>query len=345
MLFGGIHLMREEEVVSLVKKNYKIDVFSAEKIKNVYKLQSSAGEYCLKVVHYEYGHFLFILEAIKHLINKGFINVPKIISTISGKEYINFDNYYAYVTKWVTDNRECNYDNPIDIIFATSTLAKLHKKSEDFIVTKAMNPRNYWFKWTENFSTRKNEILDFQNRINHKEIKTEFDCKYMELIPKEVRRAEMAVEHLKSTKYIEKMKEEMKKNGYCHHDYAHHNVLIGKNCEVTIIDFDYCILDTHLHDVASLLIRKMKNGKWDLYNAEYILDVYNSIYKIESSDIPILSAFMEFPQDFWQLGIQYYLEKQPWEEQFFINKLNKIALDINGKQEFIEIFRRLKFRG
>lgn len=122
-------------------------------------------------------------------------------------------------------------------------------------------------------------------------------------------------------------------------------MLIGENNEVGIIDFDYCILDTHLHDLASLLIRKMKNGKWDVNNALFILDVYNSVYSIQIQDIPIMAAFMEFPQDFWQVGIQYYWEQQPWEEQFFINKLSKIALDGEEKQEFINEFRTLKYRG
>lgn len=49
---------------------------------------------------------------------------------------------------------------------------------------------------------------------------------------------------------------------FCHHDYANHNILIDSENQIYIIDFDYCMLDTKLHDLASILIRvmKMANG-------------------------------------------------------------------------------------
>lgn len=344
MFNGGISLLKTEQVLDFVNNKYSINAYSAEKIKNVYKLKSDNENYCLKIVHYEIGHFLFILEAIKHLNDNNFKNVPGPIKTTKGKEYVEFESYYAYLTAWV-DARECNYDNPFDVILAASALADLHKKSENFQVMKYMSPRIYWLRWVEIFNTRKNEILDFQNRIWNKENKTDFDDKYLSMINSQISKAEKAVTHLVSTEYYKKMLFELQKKGFCHHDYAHHNVLIGRDNEISIIDFDYCILDTHLHDLASLLIRKMKNGKWDTNTTLFILDVYNAIYTLEAEDIPIMAAFIEFPQDFWQVGIQYYWEQQSWGEEFFMNKLNKIASDSEEKQEFIERFRILKYRG
>lgn len=336
--------MQIEAIMKLVMDNYEINIDKATKIKNVYKLEGESQKYCLKIVHYEYGHFLFILEAMKHLIDRGFNNVLKIIKNREGKEYIKVGKNYAYLTKWAVA-RECNYDNPLDIILASSILASLHKKSEGFVVTEEMHPRYNWLKWSKVFTTRIDEILDFDNKIQNKDNKTEFDYKYKNMIDREINRANKSIANLNKTDYFFKMKREMKKNGYCHHDFAHHNVLIDKDQDVIIIDFDYCILDTHLHDLSSLLIRKMKNGKWDMDNATYILDAYNSIYPIEKSDIPVMAAFMEFPQDFWQVGIQYYWEKQSWGEEFFLNKLKKIELDIDERQEFLEKFRNLHYGG
>lgn len=105
---------------------------------------------------------------------------------------------------------------------------------------------------------------------------------------------------------------------FCHHDYANHNILIDSENQIYIIDFDYCMLDTKLHDLASILIRVMKNGKWDLKSAELILNSYRKESYIDKESIPIIAAFMEFPQDYWQIGIQHYWEKQPWSEEFFL---------------------------
>lgn len=167
----------------------------------------------------------------------------------------------------------------------------------------------------------------------------------MEHMEEELLRCDQALQHLGESNYYIKMTKEMRGRGFCHHDFAHHNVLIGADNKVTIIDFDYTILDTHLHDLASLLIRRMKNGKWDLENAKFILDAYDSVYRVEGDDIPIMAAFMEFPQDYWQVGIQYYWEQQPWGEEFFLKKLTRIIEDKEEKQEFINEFKVFNYKG
>jgi len=158
----------------------------------------------------------------------------------------------------------------------------------------------------------------------------------------ELNRADKAIENLIKSDYIEKIHEDILRSGFCHHDYAHHNVLIEGNGRINIIDFDYCILDTNLHDLSSLLLRAMKNGKWDMEDAIKIIDSYSTIKMVSKRDIPIMAAFMEYPQDYWQVGIQYYWEEQPWGEDFFIKKLKKTIEDREEKQEFIEDFRNIK---
>jgi hypothetical protein len=89
----------------------------------------------------------------------------------------------------------------------------------------------------------------------------------------------------------------------------------------------------------------MKNGKWDIENAQQILDIYDSLYSLKSDDIPVMAAFMEFPQDYWQVGIQYYWEEQPWGEEFFLKKLSRTLEDSEEKQEFVNEFRTFSYKG
>jgi CotS family spore coat protein len=332
------------EIKKLVQESYGFEILDIEKIKNVYKIKTFDNCLCLKVIRYNFNHFFFIVSAIKHLQNNGFERIPKFIKTVGNKEYIAFDNYFAYLTPWV-NARICNYDNPLDLELAAAKLAELHKKSIGFEVDNRMQPRVGWFKWIDTFITRRDEILSFKTKIQIKEQKSEFDHLYLNMMEEELERAEMCVDNLCNSNYIAKMEKEILLKGFCHHDYAHHNVLIGDNGNVDIIDFDYSILDTHLHDLSSLLLRTMKHGKWDMDTAKYIMDVYNSIMPIDILDIPIMAAFMEFPQDYWQLGIQYYLENQPWEEEFFLKKLKKTYEDRDEKQEFVEEFREYIYKG
>lgn len=334
--------MRFDYVKRIVEEKYNIPVEDVEKVKNVYRVSSYGNVYSLKVIKYNLKHFFFIISAMIHLQNNNFNRIIPFIKTVDEKIYIDFYDKFAYLTPWV-DGRCANYDNLADIVLATETLANLHLCSKNFIITKEMMPRVGWFKWINTFRTRKNEILDFKDKINKKDTVSEFDDIYLSVMDEELERASRALDNLLASDYISVMEKQVALRGFCHHDYAHHNVLIDKNNCVSIIDFDYCILDTHLHDLSSLIIRKMKNGKWNLKDAEFIVELYSALNTISDNEISIMAAFMEFPQAYWQIGIQYYWEKQPYGEEVFVNKLRKIIDDRADRQEFIDNFRYFRF--
>lgn len=326
------------KIKKYIEGNYKIAVNTVEKVKNSYKIVGTDDEgYCLKIVKYEFSHFYFIYSAIKHLQKNGFSDIPEFIADKYGREYGKLDNKYVYLTKWIP-SRVSNYDNLIELSLVAEELAKLHKRSRGFIINNKMKPRIGWFSWEKVFDTRKNEMLDFKDRISRKFYKSDFDLLYLENIEKEINRAEKSIDGLKKNNYFKVMEKEVFKGGFCHHDYAHHNILVDKCGKLNIIDFDYCILDSHIHDLASLLIRSMKDGKWDSRKADFILNSYEKEVEVENYEIPIIREFIRFPQAFWQIGIQAYWEMQPWGEEFFINKLKKYLCDCNEREDFIESY-------
>ena len=73
------------------------------------------------------------------------------------------------------------------------------------------------------------------------------------------------------------------------------------------------------------------------------MDEYNATNSIYKSDIDVMAAFMEFPQEYWQTGIQYYWEKKDWGEEFFLKKLEKINEDRMDRQIFIEKLRKINY--
>ncbi len=333
--------METEEIIKVVEDNYNINATVVEERKNIIKIKDKNKCYCLKIIKYNFGHFLFILEAINHLIRNDFQFISQFIKTKDNKQYIKLNNSYAYLIPWI-EGRHSNYNNEKELRAVTEKLADFHIKSRNFQIESNFNPRIAWFKWIETFETRKNEILDFKRRINEKSNKSEFDYLYLSIMEKEIKRANNSIEKLKKSNYMKSMEKEFRFKGFCHHDMANHNVLIKENGEIYFIDFDYCILDTHLHDVSSLLIRNMKYGNWDVKKAAEIMSWYNFIYPFNEEDIEIMVAFIEFPQDYWQRGIQYYWEKKPWGEEFFINKLTKYINDIERRGKFIDEFGHKK---
>lgn len=327
------------KIKDYIESNYSLNVEKIEKVKNSYKIITKNGGYCLKVINYEFSHFYFILSAMKHLQKHKFKNIPKFILNKENKEYGRLNDKYVYLTEWIP-SRVSNYDNPIELSSISTKLGELHQCSKNFMLNDKMKPRIGWFLWEKVFSTRKDEIFDFKKRINQKSYKSDFDSLYLENINAEIERAQKSISGLRKNNYFEAMQKEVFKCGFCHHDYAHHNILVDDDGNFNIIDFDYCILDSHLHDLSSLLIRSMKDGRWEENKANLILESYERTYEIKDYEFPLMREFIRFPQCFWQLGIQVYWEQQPWGEEFFINKLQKYLNDIKYREEFVNIYFR-----
>ncbi|MDQ0148847.1 CotS family spore coat protein [Eubacterium multiforme] len=329
--------MNLNEIKKIVEEEYCINIKSIEKIKNVYKINGNDG-YCLKVVKYNFSHFYFILSSILHLRNKGYLNVLDIIKNKNNKYYVKLDfEVYGYLTKWI-DSRKSDYDNLEELKKIAEELSRLHVYSRDFTITKNMNPRIYWFSWINVFKTRKREIIDFANRISQKAKKSEFDNIFLNNLYSELDRANRSIEGLKNSEYINIMKKHMIKREFCHHDFADHNVLIDKNNHINIIDFDYCILDSHLHDLSSLFIRSMKNHRWSIKKGNEILNSYSKNIEITKDELIVMREFIRFPQSFWQIGLQVYWEQQPWKKEIFLDRITKYLEDREEREEFINNF-------
>ena len=333
-----MEIEKELELKNYLSEKYGMSILNILPVKNVIKLSTSEGDKCLKRVRYGKGNFLFILSAMKHLQDRGFNGIIPFIPTISGEMYITLESGFGFLTDWIP-SRECDYSNPIELKMAARTLAKLHKASENYIEAEGAIPRIEWGKWAQKFIGRIQEMHKFKEIINNKSSLTYFDCMYLDNLDYYISQGYIAVNHLKESRYLELSQREMKKKSFCHHDYAHHNVLISDDFNVYIIDFDYCICDTRIHDLASLIIRNMRHGNWNTEKAQYIIECYLSEGYLEKDEIPVMSGFIEFPQDFWQVGLQYYIEKQKWDESQFNKRLDNVIKDRSDRQQFIDEFK------
>lgn len=330
--------LEPSELKNYLSLKYDIDIQYITPVKNAVRITTSQGDKCLKRVKCGKGHFLFILSAMKHLLENGFDGVIPFINTKYGEQYVELDDGFGFLVDWISA-RECNYSNPIELKMASDALARLHKASQNFEPMEGAEPRIGWGLWIEKFSKRIEEMLFFMDIIKSKDVLTHFDSMYIENLDYYLNQAAASIEHLKQAKYMELSMIESKKRSFCHHDYAHHNVLIGDDLKVYVIDFDYCICDTRIHDLASLIIRNMRHGNWNMEKAQDIINWYSNTGSVEKDEMPVMNAFMEFPQDFWQVGLQYYVEKQPWEEGNFDKRLNNVIKDRIDRQQFLDEFK------
>lgn len=324
-----------ESIKEIVESNYNFKVNDVKQIKNAYKISTNEGNKCLKFSKYDLGQYKFIMESIGYLIKNGYESVLPPYITKSGENFIKLPWGYGYLCDWI-DSREADFKNPVELKMCVDALSNLHYLSRGFTAPKESRGRNYYGKWLKRFKKRCDELLYFKALIKSKDNITEFDKCYLKYFDIHYKQALKTISDIEGSKYFEIMEEHKKLSSICHHDSANHNFLITKDLNIYLIDFDYCILDTHIHDLASIIIRNMKYGHWSMYTMEFILEIYTNKIPINEDERYLIFCFMEFPQDFWQIGLQYYVEKQSWGEDFFLKKLHRIVEDCRDRMEFIK---------
>lgn len=326
--------------IKLIEEAYGIKVRDIQSIKNVLRVETDCGVKCIKRAHMSPGFFLFIYSAVNHLKEKGYEGVIPYSTAVDGRICIPDDKHIYYMVDWI-EARECRFKKEEDLKKAIKAAAELHRSSVGYVPPEGAKPRIFYNKWVEKCDKKSMELVEFGKAIEDKEYTDDFDEIFASHLPYYLQQSENSASMIVESPYEEISEKSMQLGEFCHHDMANHNFLISEEGSIYLIDFDYCIMDTRLHDITSLVIRNMRYGVWDIKKAYFILNEYDRTYSIEPEELKVIKALITFPQDFWQVGLQYYTEKQPWTMDYFLMRLNRIVNDREIRDKFFKEFYEL----
>ncbi len=308
-------------------------------VRSVYRLVTDKGFYCLKKLRFSHEEMTFISEAVSHLKDNGFRNVLDMVVQKGGGRFVVFNGSSYFLTQWI-DGRECDFMNPLDLECAIDVLSDLHKASENFHPTVMPENRDYLGKWPDCFRKRIIEMQQMKEQAAAKPRKNEIDRIYLNYVDACIGDAEDALYMLLQSDYDQLVEQARTAGGFIHHDYAHHNILHSFDGRTFVVDFDYCIRDIRIHDIGSLILRNMKKCCWDIDKAMYIIDSYNRKNPISHMELETMVPFFLFPQDFWMVSRQYYIENKDWEEEDYLDKMNTKSEYTYMRKSFIDSFKK-----
>ena len=329
-----------KNAVAEILSFYGLNVIEAGQIRKIIWIRTEQGVKCLKKSRLSPRELLFIHDVKEYLAQKGFKNTDRFILTGEQLPFVVYNGSPYTLTNWVT-SREADYNLPDELILVIRTLTDLHRISEGFYSKYTPPERHLWDRWLQRYSCRLSELDKFYNIISGNKRKSEFDQKYLRHFNYFYRQGETFLKLLAHSPYDKIAEEGLRKRNVCHHDFSCRNLLITPANHIYLIDFDYCICDIRLHDLGSLIIRNMKTNKWDLELARFILKYYHALYPLSRDEFEVLWIFLIWPQDYWQVGLQYYEEKQPWPKKKFLKLINKKIEDIKPREEFLRRFPEL----
>lgn len=257
--------------------------------------------------------------------------LPKVFRPRSGRPYLWLHgNRYLFTE--LLDGKEADYRRAEDLHAAIAAMRRFHDCGRRLIVD---NP-NRWM------TIRINLEQIWRVRIGEMEAcrsmairsRTPWSKQYLKLFHHYCQQAHRAICELWNSTF-----EPMET--ICYHDWAFHNVLIrGK--EARLVDFDYIIVDHPVHDKTNLIGRYLRLFQWSADALLRALWNFDRFYGWRRGELRLLRTYLTFPYDFWILGRQYFIERQPWSRSYYQEQWDRKIAPYGARERILELLSEIE---
>ncbi|PRR83180.1 CotS family spore coat protein [Clostridium vincentii] len=327
-------MMREFEIER--QFDIKIEVLKANK--GVYYLKTNKGERCLKKINYGPQKLLFVYGAKEHLIKNGFDRVDRYFLNTEGEPYALVNEDLYTLSEWL-EGRECDFHNIEEVKIAAKTLAIMHEASKGYDPPDNSKLKTDLGRWTHLMAKRIKSLDKMRDMIRKKSVKSDFDMIYLTSMEFYKDIGKKALTTLEGSNYYELCAAADQEKSFCHHDYTYHNIVLNKNNDVHVIDFDYCKREVRTFDISNFMIKVLKRVDWNMDFAKAIVQSYNSVSILSNEEMEVLYAYLQFPQRYWRLANRYYYNEVNWGQGTFATKLQGM---INEQEKFLKLLGDFK---
>jgi len=329
-------LLKEENVKEHILPYYglynanvtQIKFKDTEKQRAVYKIETVKNTFCLKKVYYDKNQLLFVYSAIEWLYRYG-INVPRILPTLKGGRFAEKDNVLFILTDWI-EGEKCNYDDIENVIDSAKNLACIHKVGTDFKPILGSAKREGFDNIYASNEKHLQELLHCSNLAF--KYRDKFSKLFLDSFDTNIILTEKSLE-ISSTINFSNLRRSL-----CHGDYVNKNIILDKNKNIYVIDFDKCKMDYCCHDISYFLRRilKRESTKWDLELALNSLGIYDKVLSLTLDDYKYIVSYLSFPQKYWKISKDYYNNISKCNKYSFQTLMHHTASKSEGQLEFIE---------
>lgn len=327
--FGECKKLTEYDLSVELFGKFGLKVVDVVPVRDVFVAATDKGDKVLKKIDYTENELRFIYEGIQYIMGK----FPRIIDFMKDQQGNICTAWKGelYCVMDLVDGRECDFSNPLDVQIAARGLGELHKASEGFKGNnhyKCLNGR-----LIDNFKRRREEMNFFKSLALMHERKDEFDRIFLNNVDYYWSQIDESISTLENSQYYKVCSEE-DKVVLCHHDLAHHNILI-KDEKAYFVDFDYAVIDLKVHDLCNFINKVAKNFAFDADKYDSILHAYCQTNSMDRREEEILKGMLCFPDDFYTICKDYYSRRKDWDDSVFISRLEKKCSFRDDRNEFI----------
>lgn len=334
------------EPLEIVLKNYPVGVLetrneSYKDKKGVWWVKTQEGMYILKKISNSEDTLKFILDAVRHLSSNG-VNLPAVIKTRDGKDYVNHQDV-CYVLTQAVEGRNPSYSSPDELKQVVSGLAQFHKSSAGFFPAQGTKPKYHLGLWVEDYSEQIEDINNFYKKELLNKSTNKAGAVIIKEFPYFYERAQTAISGLRGRQYADWVKKAGMSGSLCHQDFAAGNLIITKTNSLYVLDTDSITVDIPARDIRKLLNKVMKKmGKWDRNLTRSILAWYQRVNPLTAPEWQVVRLDLTFPHLFIGAANKYYYQRdKEWTEEKYLQRIVEMAGFEKSAQPLLDDFNSI----
>ncbi|OZM56968.1 hypothetical protein CIB95_09360 [Lottiidibacillus patelloidae] len=294
-----------QDITNILEKYYNIKPLKIEKIRKVYKISSSEGDYCLKEYkNKEHESLHFQMEVLHHLQGNNFQSTYTIIPTIEKKLLISHNNHTYFLADWI-NGEAFNFSNLNQLKKAAQALANLHNYSLKLNVNKEVRVRSSFHKPPQFLHVKIGPY--YNSMILERLLYLQRKYSYHELLTA-IQLFEEAISFFPYQKYKKLWNSEQKEQAFVHGDYNYSNIILSPNNNAFLIDFDNVNFNIRITDLIFLIQLHMGT------DGRYISDIlrsYHQIRPLSQLEFDIIKSQLLVPaKAYWKMNIQEKVQQE-----------------------------------
>ncbi|HYE81388.1 MAG TPA: CotS family spore coat protein [Clostridia bacterium] len=325
--------------IDAIAKEFGCRILYSKPLRAVNLAQTDRGMVIIKETYREPDKILYIHGLKEYLYERGFTRLDRYLPSKYQLPFAIYENRIFVMEEYI-GGRECTFTNPYDREAIVKALAQLHNAGKGYSPATGAASRNNIGKWVKSYRNKIDDLIEYKELAVSKKKKSRLDVMFLEDVDFYIEMCWRGFDTLKDSRYNEICKKAKIDNAICHHDYTYHNLIIGPEGEVNVIDFDYSCHELPVYDLASLIQKILKRYSYDIDMALELIEDYSSIAPLCKDDLTLMLSLFEFPQKFWRVSERYYKGKSDWDEKTFLSKYNDIIVMKELALDFVENFRR-----
>ena len=227
--------------------------------------------------------------------------------------------------KWHQE-RECDPRCPEDILEGARLLGKITLFFQEVSAEYKKDIGEGRGDFSKEVLRRNKELKSISNSVKRKKKKTEFDETFRRVFSHYYEQGLQVAEECEGNKDV--------REGICHKDYTHHNVMIG-NETMVLVHFDNLGWDDVVGDLSLYLRKIMEKNEWDTVLAERILKQFHSVFPLSKAEYRQLYLRMAYPVRFLKIANHYGNTKRNHINLRDLEKLKALEKQENLRQQFL----------